>query len=167
MDKNGIRTDATIHEHIKHVQDRGYAKQYGSIFKPTLLGTSLRYGYMGLGIEIYKPYLRAGMEREIKDVSEGLKRKHEIYNEMKRDMLKIYDKVFSNLERLKNYIIKFIDDNPDFDSQIMHLRNQGNNRRRNNRNNNDDEDGDDDGGHGQGGGGGGGGDGGGREHAFR
>ena len=47
MDKNGIGTDATIHEHIKHIQDRGYAKRYGSIFKPTLLGTSLRYGYMG------------------------------------------------------------------------------------------------------------------------
>ena len=92
MDKNGIGTDATIHEHIKHVQDRGYAKQYGSIFKPTLLGTSLRYGYLGLGIEIYKPYLRAGMEREIKEVSEGLKQKDIIYNEMKQDMLKIYDK---------------------------------------------------------------------------
>ena len=24
MDKNGIGTDATIHEHIKKVQDRGY-----------------------------------------------------------------------------------------------------------------------------------------------
>ena len=140
MDKNGIGTDATIHEHIKHVQDRGYAKQYGSIFKPTLLGTSLRYGYMGLGIEIYKPYLRAGMEREIKDVSEGLRQKDQIYNEMKTDMLKIYDKVFGNLERLKNYVIKFINENPNFDSQIMHLRNQGNNRR-NRRNNNDDEDG--------------------------
>ena len=142
MDKNGIGTDATIHEHIKHIQDRGYAKQYGSIFKPTLLGTSLRYGYMGLGIEIYKPYLRAGMEKEIKDVSEGLKQKEEIYNEMKSDMLKIYDKVFSNLGRLKNYVIKFIDDNPDFDSQIMHLRNN----RRNNRDNNDD-DGEGEGGH--------------------
>ena len=109
MDKNGIGTDATIHEHIKHVQDRGYAKQYGSIFKPTLLGTALRYGYLGLGIEIYKPYLRAGMEKEIKDVSEGLRQKDQIYNEMKRDMLKIYDnKVFNNLERLRNYAIKFI-----------------------------------------------------------
>ena len=158
MDKNGIGTDATIHEHIKHIQDRGYAKQYGSIFKPTLLGTSLRYGYMGLGIEIYKPYLRAGMEKEIKDVSEGLKQKDEIYNEMKSDMLKIYDKVFSNLGRLKNYVIKFIDDNPDFDSQIMQLRNN----RRNNRNNGDDDGeggggGFDDGNNGDGGGGGGGG----------
>ena len=145
MDKNGIGTDATIHEHIKHVQDRGYAKQYGSIFKPTLLGTSLRYGYMGLGIEIYKPYLRAGMEREIKEVSEGLKQKDTIYNEMKQDMLKIYDKVFSNLERLKNNVIKFIDDNPDFDSQILHLRNQNNrnNNRRNNNDRGDDDDGDD------------------------
>ena len=140
MDKNGIGTDATIHEHIKHVQDRGYAKQYGSIFKPTLLGTSLRYGYMGLGIEIYKPYLRAGMEREIKEVSEGLKQKDIIYNEMKQDMLKIYDKVFGNLERLKNNVIKFIDDNPDFDSQILHLRNQNRNNRRNNNNDGDDDD---------------------------
>ena len=161
MDKNGIGTDATIHEHIKHVQDRGYAKQYGSIFKPTLLGTSLRYGYLGLGIEIYKPYLRAGMEREIKEVSEGLKQKDLIYNEMKQDMLKIYDKVFGNLERLKNNVIKFIDDNPDFDSQILHLRNQNrrNNRRNNDNNDNDggddDGDGDDNGGRGRGNNGGG------------
>ena len=104
MDKNGIGTDATIHEHIKHVQERGYAKQYGSIFKPTLLGTSLRFGYLGLGIEIYKPYLRAGMEREIKEVSEGLKQKDIIYTEMKRDMLNIYGYqkifLFRNLEAL-------------------------------------------------------------------
>ena len=141
MDKNGIGTDATIHEHIKHIQDRGYAKRYGSIFKPTLLGTSLRYGYLGLGIEIYKPYLRAGMEKEIKDVSEGLKQKDIIYNEMKNDMLVIYDKVFNNLQRLKNYIIKFIDDNPDFDSQILHLQNQG--RRRNNNDDRGGENGED------------------------
>ena len=149
MDKNGIGTDATIHEHIKHVQERGYAKQYGSIFKPTLFGTSLRYGYLGLGIEIYKPYLRAGMEREIKEVSEGLKQKDLIYNEMKQDMLKIYDKVFGNLERLKNYVIKFIDENPDFDSQILHLRNQNprNNRRNNNNDGGDDDEDGDNGGH--------------------
>ena len=98
---------------------------------------------MGLGIEIYKPYLRAGMEREIKEVSEGLKQKDIIYNEMKQDMLKIYDKVFSNLDRLKNNVIKFIDDNPDFDSQILHLRNNRNNRRNNNNDRGDDDDYDD------------------------
>ena len=163
MDKNGIGTDATIHEHIKHVQDRGYAKQYGSIFKPTLLGTALRYGYMGLGIEIYKPYLRAGMEKEIKDVSEGLRQKDQIYNEMKRDMLKIYDTVFNNLQKLKNNIIKFINENPDFDSQIRNLRNQGNNRRNNRNIYDDDDDGGGDGGNGRGGRGGGG-DGGGGEN---
>ena len=32
MDKNGIGTDATIHEHIKHIQDRGYAQRFGMIF---------------------------------------------------------------------------------------------------------------------------------------
>ena len=29
MDKNGIGTDATIHEHITTIQDRGYAKKTG------------------------------------------------------------------------------------------------------------------------------------------
>ena len=37
MDKNGIGTDATIHEHIKKVQDRGYwIKDYGSMYNFTL-----------------------------------------------------------------------------------------------------------------------------------
>ena len=144
MDKNGIGTDATIHEHIKHVQDRGYAKQYGSIFKPTLLGAALRYGYMALGIEIYKPYLRAGMEREIKEVSEGLKEKDTIYNEMKNDMLKIYDKVYGNLARLKNNILKFIDENPNFETQINNMRNQGRRNVNHDNNNSDEESGGDD-----------------------
>ena len=116
MDKNGIGTDATIHEHIKHVQDRGYAKQYGAIFKPTLLGTSLRYGYMGLGIEIYKPYLRAGMEREIKEVAEGLKQKDLIYNEMKQDMLKIYEIKLKAYEYAKNKVLKKC---PKYNDNIM------------------------------------------------
>lgn len=29
MDKNGIGTDATIHEHIKTIQDREYANKFG------------------------------------------------------------------------------------------------------------------------------------------
>ena len=36
MDKNGIGTDSTIHEHIKVIQERGYAELTESRhFKPT------------------------------------------------------------------------------------------------------------------------------------
>jgi DNA topoisomerase-3 len=35
MDSNGIGTDATIHEHIKTVQERGYAVKEKEYFVPT------------------------------------------------------------------------------------------------------------------------------------
>ena len=41
MNNNGIGTDATIHEHIKNVQDRAYAKKQGVSLVPTELGLSL------------------------------------------------------------------------------------------------------------------------------
>ena len=45
MDKNGIGTDATIHEHIKKVTDRGYVIKSGNMFIPTSLGTALVESY--------------------------------------------------------------------------------------------------------------------------
>lgn len=46
MDKNGIGTDATIHEHIKTIQDRNYAVQTKSRhLKPTVIGLSLVEAY--------------------------------------------------------------------------------------------------------------------------
>ena len=75
MDKHGIGTDATIHEHIKHIQERGYAFNFGGIFKPSLIGTCLVKTYEHIGVELYKPYLRANMEKEMKEVCEGIKMK--------------------------------------------------------------------------------------------
>ena len=132
MDKNGIGTDATIHEHIKHIQERGYAKRFGMIFKPTLIGTALRYAYKKLGIEIYKPYLRANMEKEIKDVCEGKRNKDDVYNDMRKEMKVIFIKVFSLLQRMKEYLKEFLYENKDYESQI----NVNVNFRRNNNNNN-------------------------------
>ena len=51
MDKNGIGTDATIHEHIKTIQDRGYAVKFQQKFKPTDLGVALIEGYDSLGMD--------------------------------------------------------------------------------------------------------------------
>jgi DNA topoisomerase-3 len=41
MDKHGIGTDATIHEHIKTVLERGYCVKQNFNFIPTFLGVSL------------------------------------------------------------------------------------------------------------------------------
>ena len=41
MDKNGIGTDSTIHEHIKKIQDRNYAVKVGGRIKPTEIGIAL------------------------------------------------------------------------------------------------------------------------------
>lgn len=46
MDKNGIGTDATIHEHIRIIQERGYAEMTRSRhLKPTKLGLALVESY--------------------------------------------------------------------------------------------------------------------------
>ena len=75
MHKNGIGTDATIHDHIKNICLRGYVLRTGTILKPTLLGTALIKVYEYIGIELYKPYLRAQMERDMTEVAEGKKDK--------------------------------------------------------------------------------------------
>jgi DNA topoisomerase-3 len=59
MDKHGIGTDATIHEHIKNVRLRGYVLKKGIYLKATLLGESLVEIYKQLGINLYEPGLRA------------------------------------------------------------------------------------------------------------
>ena len=73
MDKNGIGTDATIHEHIKNVRIRGYVQKKGQFLKATLLGESLVEIYKELGIKLYEPHLRAKMEEDMKAIAEGTK----------------------------------------------------------------------------------------------
>ena len=62
MDKSGIGTDATIHEHIKKIQDREYVeKDRGIYFCPTILGVSLieAYDAMEMSFSLSKPDLRS------------------------------------------------------------------------------------------------------------
>lgn len=73
MDKNGIGTDATIHEHIKTVQERGYAAKQGEAIFPLPIGLSLVKTYQSIAIELHKPYVRAAMESDLKDIAEGRK----------------------------------------------------------------------------------------------
>ena len=75
MDKNGIGTDATIHEHIQTVQDRNYAVKEKNEFKPTPQGIALVEVYQKFDLKLYKPYLRAQMEKEMTMIAKGEKSK--------------------------------------------------------------------------------------------
>ncbi|KAG7607197.1 DNA topoisomerase 3-alpha [Arabidopsis thaliana] len=79
MDKAGIGTDATMHDHIKKLLDRGYAtKDANTRFSPTNLGEALVMGYDDMGYELWKPNLRALMEHDMNEVSVGRKTKAEV-----------------------------------------------------------------------------------------
>ncbi|KAK8325657.1 hypothetical protein V6Z11_A11G064400 [Gossypium hirsutum] len=79
MDKAGIGTDATMHDHIKKLLDRFYAtKDSNTRFSPTNLGEALVMGYDDMGYELWKPNLRSMMEFDMKEVSVGNKSKHEV-----------------------------------------------------------------------------------------
>ncbi|XP_074320919.1 DNA topoisomerase 3-alpha [Silene latifolia] len=79
MDKSGIGTDATMHDHIKKLLDRCYAtKDANTRFSPTNLGEALVMGYDDMGYELWKPYLRSKMEDDMKAVSLGTKRKTDV-----------------------------------------------------------------------------------------
>ncbi|KAL6551905.1 DNA topoisomerase 3-alpha [Orobanche gracilis] len=79
MDKAGIGTDATMHDHIKKLLDRFYATKDSSMhFSPTKLGEALVMGYDDMGYELWKPDLRSSMERDMKAVSLGTKRKADV-----------------------------------------------------------------------------------------
>lgn len=87
MDKAGIGTDATMHDHIKKLLDRCYAKK-GELtrFSPTNLGEALVMGYDDMGYELWKPFLRSRMEHDMKEVSQGRKRKSEVLIDCLRQM---------------------------------------------------------------------------------
>jgi DNA topoisomerase-3 len=61
MDKNGIGTDATIHEHINKILEREYIIKEGTFLKPSALGCALveAYDTMSFDASLAKPFLRA------------------------------------------------------------------------------------------------------------
>ena len=75
MDKNGIGTDATMHEHIKTVQERGYCEKTRGFFSPSPLGVGLVMGFAAYEsiayIHLAKPTLRAEMETDMSLIANG------------------------------------------------------------------------------------------------
>jgi len=80
MDRTGIGTDATMHEHIAKIQQRKYAvKNEEGRLTPSRLGVALVEGYKSFaaeeGLDLSKPELRAEMERGMDDIAKGQRRK--------------------------------------------------------------------------------------------
>jgi len=103
MDKNGIGTDATIHEHIKNVQEREYVKKQNQSLVPTNLGSSLVDVYAHFKLELYKPYLRAQMEADMRAIADGTKPAEEIYKECLGEMRKIFNRTQGYSQSFKEH----------------------------------------------------------------
>ena len=103
MNNNGIGTDATIHEHIKNVQEREYARKQNTYLVPTRLGQSLVEVYSELGIELHKPYLRAAMESDMKEIADGVRSKNDVYKECIQEMRKIFVKTYGYAPKFQQF----------------------------------------------------------------
>ncbi|KAM7372316.1 hypothetical protein PAMP_009493 [Pampus punctatissimus] len=79
MEKHGIGTDATHAEHIETIKSRMYVGLTADQrFLPGELGMGLVEGYNSMGYEMSKPNLRAELEADLKQVSEGRKDKRSV-----------------------------------------------------------------------------------------
>lgn len=112
MDKNGIGTDATIHEHIQKIQTRGYVKKEKFKFLPLRLGINLIKAYNVIGLPISEPALRKNLEINLKKVSIGEKDKGEVVEEEICEYKRIYDMLFSKLEVFSDIMGNDEDDLP-------------------------------------------------------
>jgi Topoisomerase IA len=60
-------TDATFAEHIETIKNREYVGLADGVhFIPGQLGAGLVDGYDNMGFEMSKPYLRSGLEADLK-----------------------------------------------------------------------------------------------------
>ncbi|KAJ1973331.1 DNA topoisomerase 3-alpha, partial [Dimargaris verticillata] len=116
MEKNGIGTDATIHDHISKIQAREYAfKQADGRFCPSTLGVALVEGYdaIGFDLSLSKPLLRSHMEHSMKLICQGVKRKEEVVTEGVRMYREVYLKMLEHVERLESALVKHFGHEPD------------------------------------------------------
>ena len=100
MDKEGIGTDATIAQHIEHIQKRGYVTLKQRVFVPTKLGLGLVTAYEAMGLSLSSPNLRAHMERLITEVGEGKRTKAEVVDSVLADMRVLFESVLGQRDVL-------------------------------------------------------------------
>ena len=109
MDKEGIGTDATISEHIATIQNREYAKKTpANRFTPTNIGLALVETYMYLQYPLYKPYLRAHMERECSAIGEGRVHFQEVIDSCIGEMSLVYQDVSAKKDLFRDTFVQFL-----------------------------------------------------------
>lgn len=94
MDKNGIGTDATIHEHIHKIQVREYARKERFHFIPNELGINLIGAYNQLELNVSEPTLRKNLEGNLQLVCSGSKDKDQLV----RDEIALYRRIYKKFE---------------------------------------------------------------------
>ncbi|GAW82104.1 DNA topoisomerase 3 [Plasmodium gonderi] len=108
MDKYGIGTDATMHEHIENIQKRNYVfKNSKNLFIPTNLGIALILSYKkfkDLGVDLTEPSLRAKMEKDMTLVASGTKEKNQTIRNYIDIMKYIYQEIYNRIDLLDEYI---------------------------------------------------------------
>lgn len=113
MDKNGIGTDATIHEHIKKIIERTYViKNKEGRFHPTGLGVGLVAGFDSVlrSNSLTKPRLRAELERDLSDICKQIKEKSSVRQKFLRQFQQIYFDAKNRITELASEISKQVGD---------------------------------------------------------
>lgn len=112
MDKEGIGTDATMHEHIKTIQERGYCYLDGNRwFVPSSLGTALIVGlagYEALGFHLGKPELRASMEADLGKICRGEITRQMFLENYCRKMKQIFLSIADNPALLDSHLMGIV-----------------------------------------------------------
>ncbi|KAF9763260.1 DNA topoisomerase 3 [Nosema granulosis] len=134
MDKNGIGTDATIHEHIQKIQERKYAKKVGASIIPEKLGIALIRGYTSSNLEFSKPFLRKNLELKLKEVCDNKLTKRQLVQEEIKTYHRLYNILKNDKQRFFNYISTYINSSNEI---IDNRTNTSRNTRSNNRTRND------------------------------
>jgi DNA topoisomerase len=107
MDKNGIGTDATIHDHIQTVINRGYVirRINDRRFEPSPLGVALIKAFDAISLEnvsvsLSKPALRKQLEEDLKAICEARKDASSVIQEHVR----LYVFIYQILQQKKQFI---------------------------------------------------------------
>lgn len=75
------------------------------------MGVSLVEAYEHLGIELYKPYLRAQMEMDMKLIAQGAKSKDVVLRDCINEMNRIFKRVYENVNVMKGQLVKSMQSN--------------------------------------------------------
>jgi DNA topoisomerase-3 len=99
MDKHGIGTDATIHEHIKTIQDRNYAVKVNGNFKPTQLGIAILGAYQKIHLALGNPENRAQTEKNLALVAQGSKSRPDLLRQSIHELETAYLHLINNMDQ--------------------------------------------------------------------